>query len=260
MMWQRVSDMINQQGGTVRLGTEVAKILWEKNRVVAIEVRRNGQKELITGSHFISSMPIMELIQNFEPAVPDQVRKAAMDLNYRDFLTVVLIINKPDVFPDNWIYIHDPDVKVGRIQNFKNWSPYMVPDHNKTCLGLEYFCFKGDGMWTMADEQLIELGKRELDILGLVRASEVEDGTVVRMPKAYPVYDGGYEANLACIRNYLATIPNLQLIGRNGQHRYNNQDHSMLTAMVAVDNIAAGRSDKDSVWNVNTEQEYHEEK
>jgi protoporphyrinogen oxidase len=256
MMWQRVSDMINQRGGKVQLGTEVAKILWEKDRVVAIEARRNGQKELITGSHFISSMPVRELFEKFEPAVPEHVLKAATNLNYRDFLTVVLIINKPDVFPDNWIYIHDPDVKVGRIQNFKNWSPYMVPDHNKTCLGLEYFCFKGDGMWSMADEKLIELGKRELDILGLVRASEVEDGTVVRMPKAYPVYDSTYPESLRVIRSFLDSIENLQLVGRNGMHKYNNQDHSMLTAMLAVKNILGANYD---LWQVNVDQEYHEE-
>ncbi|MGH7791549.1 MAG: hypothetical protein ACREOB_04465, partial [Thermodesulfobacteriota bacterium] len=208
------------------------------------------------GSHFISSMPIRDLINKFEPAVPEEVLKAAMKLNYRDFLTVVLIVNKRDVFPDNWIYIHDPDVKVGRIQNFKNWSPYMVPDTSKTCLGLEYFCFEGDGLWTMPDHELIELGKKELDTSGLVRGSEVLDGTVVRMAKAYPVYDSTYSESLEIIRQFLSRIKNLQLTGRNGMHKYNNQDHSMLTAMLAAKNILGANYD---LWQVNVEQEYHEE-
>jgi len=256
MMWQRVTDFIKEHGSVVQLGAEVEKIHWTENKVEALEVKMNGRRELVTGSHFISSMPVRELFEKFEPAVPEHVLKAATNLNYRDFLTVVLIINKPDLFPDNWIYIHDPDVKVGRIQNFKNWSPYMVPEKNKSCLGLEYFCFKGDGMWTMADEELIELGKRELDMLGLVRASEVEDGTVVRMPKAYPVYDSTYQESLRVIRGFLDSIGNLQLVGRNGMHKYNNQDHSMLTAMLAVKNILGANYD---LWQVNVDQEYHEE-
>jgi protoporphyrinogen oxidase len=256
MMWQKVTDIVQEQGSSVQLRAEVEKIHWTKNKIEALEVKINEQKELVTGSHFISSMPIRELIQKFEPAAPEEVLRAAMDLNYRDFLTVVLIIDKADVFPDNWIYIHDPDVKVGRIQNFKNWSPYMVPDTSKTCLGLEYFCFEGDGLWTMSDQELVELGKKELHISGLVCGSEVLDGTVVRMAKAYPVYDSTYRESLEIIRQFITRIDNLQLTGRNGLHKYNNQDHSMLTAMLAVKNILGANYD---LWQVNADQEYHEE-
>jgi protoporphyrinogen oxidase len=201
-------------------------------------------------------MPIRELIHKFEPAAPERVREAAGNLNYRDFLTVALIINKDNLFPDNWIYIHDSEVKLGRIQNFKNWSPDMVADASKTCLGLEYFCFEGDGLWTMSDQELIELGKKELQKLGLAQASDVVDGSVVRMPKAYPVYDSTYAESLQIVRQFLDGIPNLQLVGRNGMHKYNNQDHSMLTAMLAAKNILGANYD---LWSVNDEQEYHEE-
>ena len=256
MMWETVTAKVQQQGSDVRLGASVEKILWAENRVEAVEVQRNGGRELVEGTHFISSMPIRELIQKFEPAVPEEILKAGMKLNYRDFLTVALIIDQPDVFPDNWIYIHDPDVKVGRIQNFKNWSPDMVPDPDKTCLGLEYFCFEGDGLWTTSDPDLIALGKQELETLGLIRESDVVDGAVVRMPKAYPVYDSTYRQALETICQFLSGIDNLQLVGRNGMHKYNNQNHSMLTAMLAVQNILGADYD---LWQVNVEQEYHEE-
>lgn len=256
MMWETVSNIVQQKGSELRLGAEVEKIFWTNNKVDALEIKINDQRELVKGTHFISSMPIRELIQKFEPAVLEEVLKAAMNLHYRDFLTVVLIVNRRDVFLDNWIYIHDPDVKVGRIQNFKNWSPHMIPYPNKTCLGLEYFCFEGDGLWTMSDEELIELGKKESEILGLVHASDVEDGTVVRMPKAYPVYDSTYRESLQIIRQFLSRIDNLQLVGRNGMHKYNNQDHSMLTAMLAVKNILGANYD---LWQVNADQQYNEE-
>jgi protoporphyrinogen oxidase len=200
-------------------------------------------------------MPIRELIQKFSPAVPRKVLDAANNLNYRDFITVALIVNQGELFPDNWIYIHDPGVKLGRIQNFKNWSPYMVRDQSKSCLGLEYFCFEGDELWNMQDKDLIELGKRELEGIGLVKPSDVEEGSVVRMRKAYPSYDSKYREMLNIIRGFLKEIGNLQLIGRNGLHRYNNQDHSMLTAMLAVENIYGASHD---LWSVNEEQEYHE--
>ena len=256
MMWETVADIIQKMGNQLQLETEVERIFWTNSRVDAVEIRKNGQKELIGGTHFISSMPIRELIQTFEPAVPLNILRAAEELKYRDFLTVALIIKKHNVFPDNWIYIHDPDVRVGRVQNFKNWSPYMVPDENKTCLGLEYFCFEGDELWTMPDQELIELGKREMEILGLIRSSDVEDGAVVRIPKAYPVYDSAYLKSLQTVQQFLSRIDNLQLVGRNGMHRYNNQDHSMLTAMLAVKNIMGGKYD---LWEVNADQEYHEE-
>jgi hypothetical protein len=201
-------------------------------------------------------MPLGELIQKCEPAVPVEVLEGARNLKHRDFLTVALIVDKPNLFQDNWIYVHDPDVKVGRIQNYKNWSPHMVPSLDKTCLGLEYFCSVGDEIWTMSEQALIELGKKELEMLGLLDSSEVEDGIVVRMPKAYPVYDTTFRQSVQIISEFLGQIGNLQVVGRNGMHRYNNQDHSMLTAMLAVENILGGEND---LWKVNEEQEYHEE-
>jgi protoporphyrinogen oxidase len=256
MMWQTAANILQENGSQVCLGAEVVGILWSGNRVTSLEVKRNGQAEVIHGTDFISSMPIREVFEKFKPPVPKAVFRAASDLKYRDFLTTVLIIDKREVFPDNWIYIHDPDVKVGRIQNFKNWSPFMVPDEGKTCLGLEYFCFEGDSFWTLSDNDLIELGKKELEVLGLVTSSEVKDGLVVRMPKAYPIYDSAYRESLSVVRTFLQNISNFQLVGRNGMHKYNNQDHSMLTAMLAAENILGSNHD---LWKVNTEQEYHEE-
>ena len=256
MMWETVKEIVERDGSEIRFNAGVEKILWSDGAVDAVQVMVDGKLETIEGTHFISTMPIRELIQKFDPPAPEHVLKAAEALNYRDFLTVALVINKRELFPDNWIYIHDEDVKVGRIQNFKNWSPSMVPDPDKTCLGLEYFCFEGDGLWTMSDSDLIELGRKELGILGLANPADVEDGSVVRMPKAYPVYDGTYAEALRVVREFLNDVPNLQLVGRNGMHKYNNQDHSMLTAMLAVQNILGANYD---LWQVNAEQEYHEE-
>ncbi len=256
MMWETVTELIQKQASEVRLETEVDKINWSSGSVTGLQIRTQGRKYQIDGTDFISSMPMRELIQKFEPAVPHEVLQAADKLNYRDFLTVALIINKANLFDDNWIYIHDSEVKVGRIQNFKNWSPHMVPDPTKTCLGLEYFCFEGDGLWTMPDKELIALGTKELDKLGLAQAADVIDGAVVRMPKAYPVYDSTYADALDIVREFLSGIDNLYLVGRNGMHKYNNQDHSMLTAMLAVKNILGANYD---IWSVNADQEYHEE-
>ena len=256
MMWEMVADDIQKHGSELKMKSGVEKIHWTKGRVTALEAGANGTSEMIEGSDFISSMPIQELVRKMEPTPPADVLEAADKLGYRDFLTVSLIINKADLFQDNWIYIHDSDVKVGRIQNFKNWSPSMVPDQDKTCLGLEYFCFEGDGLWTMKDEDLIALGVKELSILGLIDAKDVEDGAVVRMPKAYPIYDGVYVEAVDTIREFLAEMPNLYLVGRNGMHKYNNQDHSMLTAMLSVKNILGANYD---VWGVNVDNEYHEE-
>ncbi|MFQ5963172.1 MAG: NAD(P)/FAD-dependent oxidoreductase [Candidatus Scalinduaceae bacterium] len=256
MMWQSMAEIIRGKGSRIYLGVKVERILWNNNRIEYLEVKQNGEKKFIHGTHFINSMPIRELIQKFKPSVPEKVLEAASRLTYRDFITVALIVNKRDVFSDNWIYIHDPNVKLSRIQNFKNWSPYMVPDPDKTCLGLEYFCFEGDELWTMSDQELIELGKKELEVLGLVRMCDIEDGTVVRMPKAYPVYDQTYHKNLMTVRRYLEKFSNLQTIGRNGLHRYNNQDHSMMTGVFAARNVIGANCD---VWSVNTEMEYHEE-
>jgi protoporphyrinogen oxidase len=256
MMWERVAEIVESKGTQLELASPVLAIRWAAGRVTSVDVDLRGRRESIEGTDLISSMPVQELIQKLDPPPPAEVRAAAQELHYRDFVTVALIVNKADVFPDNWIYIHDPAVRVGRIQNFKNWSPRMVPDPSKTCLGLEYFCFEGDGLWTMSDDALVTLGTRELQLLGLARPGDVEDGAVVRMPKAYPVYDGGYAQALATIRGFLDGIENLQLVGRNGMHKYNNQDHSMLTAMLAARNILGEKYD---LWKVNVEQEYHEE-
>lgn len=256
MMWERITELVRKHGSEVLIGTEVDAVCCRGNRVETVLINRGGRRESVRGDEFISTMPLRELIQKLDPPAPSEVAQAAASLNYRDFLTVALILNKADLFPDNWIYIHDPKVSVGRIQNFKNWSPYMVPDQNKTCLGLEYFCFEGDGLWTMTDTDLIELGARELEVIGLAKKNEVEDGVVVRMPKAYPVYDDKYRDALKVIRQFLGRFENIQVVGRNGMHRYNNQDHSMLTAMLAIENMLGARHD---LWEVNADQEYHEE-
>ena len=256
MMWEMVAESIQKRESELKMRSDVSRIFWEPGKVTALEIEANGQKELVAGTDFISSMPVQELVRKLEPPPPPEVQAAADQLGYRDFLTVSLIVNKADLFQDNWIYIHDSEVKVGRIQNFKNWSPSMVPDPNKTCLGLEYFCFEGDGLWTMKDEDLVALGTKEIGILGLVDPKDVEDGAVVRMPKAYPVYDGVYVTAVDTIREFLAGMPNLYLVGRNGMHKYNNQDHSMLTAMLSVKNILGANYD---VWGVNVDNEYHEE-
>jgi len=256
MMWRAVAQKIQDSRSEVHLEADVTGIVCSEDRVEAVEVKRDGKLERISGTDFISSMPIREFVQKINPSIPKEILDAANNLKYRDFLTVALIINKRDVFPDNWIYIHDSDVKVGRIQNFKNWSPYMVPDQSKTCLGLEYFCFENDSLWRMPDKELIDLGVREMEALGFANQEDVIDGTVVRMPKAYPVYDSQYKDSIAVIRDYLDRFDNLHLIGRNGQHKYNNQDHSMLTAMMAAENVLGADHD---LWEVNEEPEYHEE-
>jgi protoporphyrinogen oxidase len=256
MMWETMAEVVRERGSVIRTGSQVERIFWNRGKVVGVEINNGGRTETLHGTHFISSMPIRELVRKLSPAPPASVSAAAEKLQYRDFLTVALIVNRRDLFPDNWIYIHDPEVRLGRVQNFKNWSGDMVPDQDKTCLGLEYFCFKGDGLWSMSDEQLIELGKRELEKLGLLRAAEVEEGTVVRVPKAYPVYDSTYRESLDTLRRFFGTLSNFQLVGRNGMHKYNNQDHSMMTGLLAAKNILGANYD---LWGVNTDQEYQEE-
>ena len=191
-----------------------------------------------------------------DPAAPSEVVEAALRLKYRDFITVAIVVDRRNVFADNWIYVHDESVKVGRIQNFKNWSPDMVPEGGQTCLGLEYFCFEGDGLWTSTDQDLVELARRELDTIGLVRPEEIVSGVVVRVPKAYPIYDTGHVEALDVVKTYLARFENLQVVGRNGMHKYNNQDHSMMTAILAVRNLFGEAHD---LWAVNDDDEYHEE-
>ena len=255
-MWETATDRIRALGGAVLLRHEVEALETGEGRVVAVRARTPDGTRRIAADHVISTMPVRSLVRALEPAPPPGVREAAEGLKYRDFLTVALIIDQDDLFPDNWIYIHTPGVQVGRIQNFNNWSRAMVPDAGRTCLGLEYFCFEGDGLWTSADPDLIELGKRELAQLGLVDPAKVVDGVVVRMPKAYPVYDSVYAAHLLTVRTWIDALANFHTVGRNGMHKYNNQDHSMLTAMMAVANMRGAAHD---VWSVNTDYEYHEE-
>lgn len=256
MMWEAMGELIEQFGGKVRKNSEVTKIIWNEKGVGGLETNWNGQIEIVEGTDFISSMPIRELVKKLSPAPPPDVLQAAEKLRYRDFLTVVLIVNKRDVFPDNWIYIHEPNVKLGRIQNFKNWSAEMVKNQSQTSLGLEYFCFEGDELWQMSETELINLAKRELSEIGLVEEKLIVEGTVLKVPNAYPIYDGEYKDNLLRIRGFLKKLGNLQLVGRNGMHKYNNQDHSMFTAMLAVENILGANYD---LWAVNTEDEYQEE-
>ena len=257
-MWETARDKVARGGGSIHQDRRVVAVEHDETRATAfVAVDSKGRQTRYLGDHFLSTMPIRDLIRSMRPAAPLEVLHAAESLNYRDFLSVVLIVDQAETFPDNWIYIHEPGVKVGRVQNFKNWSPAMVPDPSKSSLGLEYFCFEGDDFWTRTDAELIELGTREIDAIGLVKADKVIDGHVVRMPKAYPVYDDVYQRHLAVIRRWLAKLPNLELAGRNGMHKYNNQDHSMMTALLAARNILGlGAFD---TWKVNTDAEYHEQ-
>src|SRR5678815_4266925 len=257
MMWECCQSLLAAKNNKTIHGIKVDKIRHSRGRVESVIGRSNsGEACEFGGDHVISSMPLRRLIQSLDPAPPDEVLKAANSLRYRDYLTVVLIVKRESVFPDNWIYIHSPEVKMGRVQNYKNWSPAMVPDPSRTSLGLEYFLWQKDEEWSWSNERLIDLGIREASQIGLISPDEVEDGTVVRMKKAYPVYDQLYQQNLATLQNYLETFSNLQTVGRNGLHRYNNQDHSMLTGVYAARNIVGDTND---VWAVNTEMEYHEE-
>jgi protoporphyrinogen oxidase len=256
-MWETVTRSVQERGGEVLLGAEASRIARDPGGIREVVAARDGREESFAATHFLSSMPMRELIEKFTPPAPPEVLEAARSLKYRDFLTVALIVDKEKVFPDNWIYIHDPTVRLGRIQNFKNWSPFMVPDSRLTCLGLEYFCSEGDDLWIRSDADLIELGRSELARIGLLDPARVIDGCVVRMKKAYPVYDDRYAEHVARIRRFLETeTPNLQLIGRNGMHKYNNQDHAMMTGLLAARNILGGQFD---VWKVNSDAEYHEE-
>ncbi len=255
MMWESMQKQVERRGGRVLLNSEAVRIRHDAHAVDALSVR-NCEKEFnLAGSSFISSIPLDELVFLLDPPPPEQVLDAARNLTYREFILVGLIVNKPNLFPDNWIYVHSSDVKVGRVQNFKNWSAAMVPDPSRTSLGMEYFCSEGDEIWNLPDAELISIAKKELEMLGLGRASAVEDGVVYRQPKAYPVYNNGYRRHVQTIREYLGTFVNLQTIGRNGLHRYNNQDHSMLTAAMAVGNLAGEKND---LWSVNTEPSYYE--
>ena len=254
MLWERVASHIRSLGGDLRMGARVSCIAWEPGRgVSAVEASGCAAQR---PDHVISSMPLRSLVRALSPQPPLDVRDAAEALHYRDFITVALIVDAPHLFPDQWIYIHDPRVKVGRIQNFKNWSADMVPDPGMTCLGMEYFCFAGDGLWTAPDRELLSLAEREARATGLLGKARCVDGTVVRVPKAYPVYDDHYERHLLTIRRYLDShLPNLQIAGRNGMHRYNNQDHAMLTGLMAAKNVSGAAYD---LWAVNSDAQYLE--
>ncbi len=252
-MWEQMTDDIRAHGGEVRLNAPVTKLTIAEGRVTGVI----AGGETLTPSHVVSSLPLRTTVGIAEPEAPGEVRDAARGLRYRDFLTVSLVLTGDDPFPDNWIYIHQPGVKVLRIQNFRSWSPWMIPNDTDSSLGMEYFCFEGDEVWSMSDDDLVEMAKHEIEKLGLAKAANVKFGFVVRVHKAYPIYDELYAERVATIRSWLETIGNLTQVGRNGLHRYNNSDHSMLTAMRAVDNILLGTAH--DIWAVNAESVYHEE-
>jgi len=260
MMWEACARKVRSRGGEVLLGRSVVSCHFDAERAIWTVTARtaDGRLEEYSGEHVISSMPMRQLIAGLEPRLPEAALRSAESLRYRDFVTVGLILRERNRFNDNWIYIHDPNVKVGRVQNYKSWSPEMVPDPNYCCYGLEYFCFEGDGLWAMRDNDLIALAKKELQQVQLAVAADVVDGCVIRQPKAYPVYDDDYKKHVDVIRLALDThCPNLHLVGRNGMHKYNNQDHAMMTAMLTARNILAGER-KYNVWAVNEDGEYHE--
>lgn len=253
MMWETCAIKCKELGVRIEMNSILKEINFSFNKWV-VKTNNDTFGEF---DYVISSAPMQELVASTVPSFPENALLASRNLSYRDFITIVLICKDEDAFSDNWIYIHDPSVKVGRIQNFKSWSPYMVPDLSMACYGLEYFCFEGDGLWTSSDKELIELGKKEIEMIGLTRYSSIVDGYVVRQPKAYPVYDHSYKTNVDMVRDALKKYPGLYLVGRNGMHKYNNQDHSMMTAMLAAKNIIAGE-DLFDLWNVNEDAEYHE--
>lgn len=266
-MWETVADRVRKQGGRVETRQCVTSLHASGNRIEAVTVRNldTGQEERLEGDYFISTMPIRELVNSLEGIpVPSEVRRVADGLPFRDFITVGLLVSRLAVagngrIPDNWIYIQEPDVKIGRLQIFNNWSPYMVKDPETIWMGLEYFVNEGDELWQLSDAEMRDLGVRELEAIGLISSADVLDGTVLRMKKTYPAYFGTY-GEFEVVRNFLDPIENLFLIGRNGMHRYNNQDHSMLTAMMAVENVRLGRTDKGNIWGINVDADYHEER
>ena len=271
-MWEEVARRIISMGGEILTGFEVQGIsVDETGRVTSVSAvnEANGHIQRFSGDYFFSTMPIQELVRSLETPVPPEIREISEGLMYRDFITVGILLNKLKVsdrdshtsrlIKDNWIYIQEPDVLAGRLQIFNNWSPFMVADQQKVWLGVEYFCYETDPIWRKSDREMASLAIAELDKIGIIDKGEVLDWTVFRMPKTYPAYFGSY-ARFSELRAYLDQIKNLFLVGRNGMHKYNNQDHSMLTAMIAVDNIIAESTDKSNLWSVNTETEYHETK
>jgi protoporphyrinogen oxidase len=268
-LWETVADKVKTMGGVIIQGLSVQKLHLEGNQVAAVAATdAHGREHFFRGDYFFSTMPVKELVGGLDADVPQNVREIAENLQYRDFITVGLLVRRLTVkdkedpqrlLRDNWIYIQEPEVKAGRLQIFNNWSPYLVRDPETVWIGVEYFCYDSDAMWNLPDEQMAQLAASELEQIGIISSSDLLDFTVVRMPKTYPAYFGAYE-RFEEVRAYLDSLTNLFLVGRNGMHKYNNQDHSMLTAMTAVDNILQGRVDKSNIWAVNTEMEYHEEK
>jgi protoporphyrinogen oxidase len=252
-MWETMTQDIQALGGQVLLNHKVTKLEFEGDRCVRVHV----EDKVLECSAVVSSLPLRTMVGMADPHPRPEVMAAARGLRYRDFLTVSVVLDGEDLFPDNWIYIHDPQVNVGRIQNFRSWSPWMVPDPSTACVGLEFFCFAGDELWTMDDDKLVELGMQELEQLGLARREQFKFGFVTRVPKAYPMYDAEYAERVHTIRSWLDGLDNFVQVGRNGLHRYNNSDHSMLTSMRAVENLVDGT--EHDIWEVNAESAYHEE-
>jgi protoporphyrinogen oxidase len=255
-MWEKFARSCEEQGIPILLKQRCMTLRHSNGRIESVVMRSNGDLTEHAVDSVLSSIPLSELVLNLEPAAPDEVQAAARRLRYRDLVLVALMTTQSDAFPDNWIYLHDPETRAGRVQNYGAWSDAMVRP-GMTCLGVEYFCFEGDDLWSMPDEDAVELAKTELGRIGLIDPHQVVDGVKVLVPKAYPMYDSGYEEAVATIRAYLQTFQNLQTCGRNGLHRYNNQDHSMWTAILATLNILDGA--EHDVWSVNTEAEYLEE-
>ena len=258
MMWERCAEMVQAQGAPVLLRRRVTGVRCERGRAVAVTAATPDGVVETACTEVVSSMPLPELVQSMLPRPPEAVLEAAAGLSFRDFITVALVVPAEEAFADNWIYVHSADVRVGRVQNFGAWSPHMVPEEDLTCLGLEYFVFEGDDLWTAPDEELVELAAAELETLGLLSPGAALRGWVVRMPKAYPMYDHHYKKRVEVLREWLAVgAANVWPVGRNGMHRYNNQDHSMFTAMLTVENIVLGA--EHDIWAVNVESAYHEE-
>ena len=259
MMWNATRDIVVANGGQVLLDHHVTALCHDAaNKQWTVTTTSSQGEQQWTAEHVISSAPLVEMIPAMKPSFDEPVLDAARSLSYRDFITVAIIVNERDALADNWLYIHDPGVKVGRIQNFKAWSPELVPTEGKACLGMEYFCFEGDGLWTASDAELIALATRELQTLGIVDPADITDASVVRQKKAYPVYDAHYAAHVATIRKGLSQLPTFHAVGRNGMHKYDNQDHAMMTGLLTAENILAGREVFDA-WRVNEDAEYHEE-
>jgi protoporphyrinogen oxidase len=266
-LWEHVAELVQENGGEVLLGWKVDAIHCEGGRVLSVDaVNEVGERRTFEGDYFLSTMPMRELVRAMDARVPENVREVSEGLQYRDFITVGLLVDRLKVketdgglLKDTWIYVQEPDVLLGRLQIFNNWSPYLVADSSKVWIGLEYFCYDTDDLWKMQDEELMRFAVAEVAKIGIVNAEDVSDGHVVRVPKTYPAYFGTYD-RFDELREFTDGFENLFLVGRNGMHKYNNQDHSMLTAMTVVDGIVAGRVDKAALWGINTEQEYHEEK